>query len=363
MNLNYVVQIRGEKTYTELFKIALAEGEFNRIYVAVAYATIGGVKAIEDTFRHQKWDEIVKQWLVGIDWCRSDPAALVRIATTKASELRIPNGNSLVQTSGCTPRDTFHPKLFLLQGESTNAIICGSGNLSANGLLRGCECGSLVITTPSDTESTFQFSQLMQWFDSSWTTATAYEAIRAKYESICSELVRSSQFVPTEDDAIPIAPGHRPLRRGLSEAQLRELRTFDHLWIDAGALGGNLGHGVPGNQLDMTRYMRVFFRAPAFDLLPNTKIGAIDLEWDGSICMDRTLKFGDNGMDKLNVPPPGTRGARYYVGKTLLFTRLPDGRFKFEVGDASQRRKWKSRSLRRGSNYRIGNGRREWGLF
>ena len=101
------------------------------------------------------WARMRKRWLVGIDWCRSDPPALKRLADMANSEIRIPNGGSLVASAGCTPRDTFHPKLFVFAAPSAYAVICGSGNLSANGFSRGCEVGSfLLVNRASANEAT-----------------------------------------------------------------------------------------------------------------------------------------------------------------------------------------------------------------
>jgi hypothetical protein len=53
------------------------------MFAAVAYATVGGVSIIENIFREEfgtkNWDSMSKQWLVGIDWCRSDPRALSQL--------------------------------------------------------------------------------------------------------------------------------------------------------------------------------------------------------------------------------------------------------------------------------------------
>src|SRR4029453_851837 len=96
---------------------------------------------------------------------------------------------------------------------------------------------------------------LQRWFNSAWRKADRFDVIEAEYKGRCDALLRRGMSVPIEDDVPPIEPTVRRTR-GLSEHQLRQLRTYDNFWIEAGGLGYNLGPGVPGNQLDMTRYTR-----------------------------------------------------------------------------------------------------------
>jgi hypothetical protein len=244
-------------------------------------------------------------------------------------------------------------------GKSSAAIICGSGNLSANGLTKGCEVGSVCLIKTASPTSHPQFANLQKWFRAAWNDADSYDALHANYKARCDALVKDKKPVPTEDDAKP--PEEAGARRGLSEIQMRQLRTYDHLWIEAGSLGANLGPGIPGNQLDMTRLTRVFFGVPPEHVEPNTILDHVTLRWEGEVIPNRTVKFGDNGMDKLNVPPPGNRGALFYKNKTLLLTREPNGSYEFTVGGDAERAAWLRRSKRLNANYNV--GQRLWGLF
>jgi hypothetical protein len=365
MNPNYIVQTRHGPKYTELFSLASQAAPYTKFMAAVAYATVGGVHELDRLMRglHGKsWDDLDKRWLVGIDWCRSDPAALARLVDLPKSQVRVPNGKVLIQRENCTPSDTYHPKLFILQSQETDAIICGSGNLSANGLRRGCECGNIFVHhTGGPAEPENETTDLLKWFRTTWERADPYAAIRSAYESTCKTRARTRSLAPTDDDLQPPESPTSGQKRGLTEQQIRQLRIFDNFWIEAGALGANLGRGVPGNQLDMKRFTRAFFGAPIEDVPPNTIIDEVTLLWRGNKFAGRTLKFGDNAMDKLNVPPAGNRGLTYYRDKTLLFTRLPDGSFRFTVGSARQKQDWKARSSKRGILAKVGP--REWGLF
>jgi hypothetical protein len=312
MRNEYVVQTSA-KEYIELFDTALSDTNYTHFAAAVAYASLSGVRVLNQRISGRigsAWQRINKRWLVGIDWCRSDPPALARLDGMSHSKVRVPNGGALVQTAGCRPRKPFHPKLFIFRGLHSNAIICGSGNLSANGLTGGCECGS-IFRFSSRVHP--QLVSLQGWFNNAWRAAANFQDIAETYKRRCDELVRTRTAVPIEDDITPAEPTPRRIR-GLSEEQIRQLRTYDNFWIEAGALGANLGPGIPGNQLDMTRYTRAFFGAPPAHVQPNDIIDHVTLVWDGIPYTDRTLKFGDNGLYKLNVPPAGARGPLVYRG-------------------------------------------------
>ena len=362
MSLQYVIQ-PSHGPYSELFNVAIRQGQFTSLQVAVAYATIGGVRVLTQILEEHlqsSWTSMNKSWLVGIDWCRSDPSALTQLANLPNSQLRVPAGAQLVRNPGCNPTQTFHPKLFLLTGPETASLISGSGNLSANGMLRGCECGSLFIYR-NERQETERFpgreiTRVQQWFDDAWLIATNYGDISESYQKACIKRARGQVLMPTDDDAVIVQP------RGLNAIQLQQLRTFDHLWIEPGDLGSNLGKGRPGNQLDMKRFTRVFFGATAEDLQPETPIADLTLNWKGVSHPARTLKYGDNTMDKLNIPSAGDRGEMFYRGTTLLFTRSAPSLFEFTVGKATEKARWRRLSVQRGV-IMPAIGRREWGVF
>lgn len=360
MSRHYVVQSWQSASYTDLFEQALERGPYRQMDVAIAYATIGGVRALERVFiSHPKggWLESRKRWLVGIDWCRSDAAALRRLAALPSSRVRIANGDVVLSRPGCRPVTTYHPKLFMLHGIRKAAIVCGSGNLSANGMLRGCECGHLaILNSGGGSRQNVEFRYLRSWFDDAWRRATPCSVLIDRYASLAKRNVNMVVATDLDEDS------QTPIRRGLSPLQIKELRAYDHFWIDAGALGANLGHGRPGNQLDMPRFCRVFFGAPALDLPPETEIDHVTLVWNGRRFAGCTLKFADNHMDKLNIPLAGERGPHFYSGKTLMFTRRNDGLFVFSVGEGAVAREWHLRS--RSRRYKLaGNSKRRWGLF
>ena len=112
MSFSYIVQYESRR-YSDLFRIALQSGSFDSIDAAVAYATVGGVAVLTNLFSDllgDSWPRMKKRWLIGIDWCRSDPPALRMLAELKRSDVRVPDGANLVGRPACAPTVTFHPK-------------------------------------------------------------------------------------------------------------------------------------------------------------------------------------------------------------------------------------------------------------
>jgi hypothetical protein len=210
-----------------------------------------------------------------------------------------------------------------------------------------------------------QLVKLLSWFDATWKEADSYDELKDAYVNRCKQLLQKrDMFVPTEDDLTPDEFTRvRVQRKPLSELQIRQLQTYDNFWIEAGALGGNLGPGKPGNQLDMTRYTRVFFGFPAIDIALNKIIGHVTLIWNDKAYRERTIKFGNNGMDKLNVPPAGDYGPLFYKNKAFLFTRNVDGSFLFNVDENEDFAKWRKLSKELNAYYTMSPSGREWGLF
>lgn len=365
MASRHLVQRSVGPRYTDLFRHALVDRQYADLAGAVAYATVGGVAILEKVLSDAtgpSWPGLRKRWLVGVDWCRSDPPALARLSQLPTSEVRVPGGAAIVTRAGCSPSVTFHPKLYLLSGDQAQAVICGSGNLSANALLRGCECGHLLTEDRGPgPDSDPHVTELSRWFEEAWDAGTPYDSIADAYERRCIARIRSGALAPTEDDEPPPLAGGGSPRAALTDQQLRELRTFPQLWVEAGALGANLGQGRPGNQLDMKRFTRVFFGVAPLDVPNDTELRRVTLIWRGEPYPDRTLRYANNGMDKLNVPP--VADPRFYENKTLLLRRRDDGSFDFEVGGARLRKDWLRRSRTGGAVYTMSPGRRRWGLF
>lgn len=132
-------------------------------------------------------------------------------------------------------------------------------------------------------------------------------------ESSVAEVQRAGQD-ETEDAEFLV--GSNALTEALTNAQT--------LWVETDRLYANLANGV-GNQLDTPRGTRVFFGFPPDQVDLNTVLGHIELQVPGFEPETRSVRFGNNAMDKVNLPRPGLRGPANYDNSYLIFDRLGTG--------------------------------------
>lgn len=340
--------------YADLIRDAVASARPTRILGALAYATHSGVAELNDALQDVKaWRNASKQWLVGIDHCRSDPVALAHLDSAPRSSLRIFDGAHVCRTPGCVPCSSYHPKLYLLRGGAHPATIVGSGNLSRTGLRYGVEAAAAIAGKDVKAEG------ITKWFRATWRTATPFDEIAEQYAKQHASLDNRRHPAPTEDDATP----QSALKGGqLGPADLRRLRVCSHLWVEAGQLTRNRGPSQPGNQLMMKRNSRVFFGFSAADLPQNSAVGSIAIRYGSDTRSDCPLRFSDNSMDVLTLPVPGDGGPDAYDHKTLHFKRVDVRTFVLTIGGSKATGRWQRRSVTVGGAHRMKSGRR-WGVY
>ncbi len=358
----YVTQPWGSGTYLSLFQVACRNISHSNFDVAVAYATLSGVELIEPLIR--SWQDVEKRWLVGIDWCRTEPLALDKIASFPNSEVKIHDGENLVNRAGCVPLLPFHPKTFIFGSDDAIAIIAGSGNLSRNGLSRGHELGMLLLLKKplaiQEKPLWKACQKVLKWFDHEWGNASALRRVRNRYAQIYERSPNLKTPAPVDDDTSPA-----PRRRALTPDQLRKLRVCRQLWVEVGNLHKNRGPGKPGNQLMLSPMTRVFFGFPARDLPRDTRIGYVKIEYKRHLRPDCSLRFSNNSMDVLTLPVPGAEGPSSYDQKTILFERIVKAGarcFVLTVGSKAMVNQWRQRSQSVSGDFSMSSGRK-WGVF
>ena len=343
-------------SYVDGVAAAYARIRPTQMMAAVAYATHSGVAELLGRLDdNASWESVRKRWLIGIDFCRSDPVALAELNTLPKSHVRIHDGTFVAGRSGCCPRASFHPKVYAFRRKSKKAVVVGSGNLSRTGLCAGIEAGA-VVADPSVSA----FRQVRTWFDSHWQTATPLSAIADHYEAQYRAAANRRHPTPTDDDAAPTSVG---TGRQLTPIQLRKLNVCKHLWIEAGNLHLNRGPNRPGNQLMLKRNSRVFFGFPARDLSRDSTLGDVAIDCGGTVRSDCSLRFSNNGMDVLTLPLPGSHGPAKYDQETLCFEQIGLRRFRLTVGRRRDVASWKRRSKAVEGHFRMSSGGREWGVF
>ncbi len=261
------------------------------------------------------YDGCKKRWLIGIDWCRTEPIALELLAGMPESSVRIVDGSFIVGRRGCTPRLPWHPKVLILRGRGAIGVASGSGNLSRNGMTQGHEVGTAaVVSQPRSAVERHvrdECTQIASWFDRAWMSADRFSAVEREYRA---RFATTQEKPPvTDDDTLP---GTR--RRGLDLDRIQKLRSGSKLWIEAGNLHENLGAGQPGNQLMLSAMTRVFFGVGPEDVPNNTHLGYYNIRYGATLRTNCSLRYSDNSMDVLTLPLPGSEGPGSYDQRSPL---------------------------------------------
>lgn len=359
-----VTQPHRDIEYRSLLEAAIQQRKVVRFDAAVAYATYGGVKCLLellDGMPSRQWDNTEKRWLIGIDWMRSEPAALDFLASLNKSTVRIHDGRKVVDRAGCTPRLPFHPKTFLVQGDGYAGAVIGSGNLSKNGLSRGHEVGVAITVGGAVSEGPAgnQVAALSRWFEGLWRKSAKWNAIRGDYLGIYKSRRNFTALVPTDDDSADTdALQVYGSSRGFTPEQLRQLRAAENLWIAGGKLTTNRGSAHPGNQLMMRRFTRVYFGFEAKDLPRNSDVGSVSVRYRSQVRDVSPIRFSDNSMDVITLPLTGPGGPVTYDHRILHFERIDEGQYLLRVRPLSELSKFQARSDQLGANFAMSSGRK-----
>lgn len=366
----FVTQPYGGAEYRSLLVDAMTHATFTHLDVAVAYATMPGVRTMREAVEGVPggvWNSLKKRWLVGIDYYRSQPTALDALAGLSHSRLKVPDGLAVLGQQRCTPLVSYHPKTFIFTGPKSIAVISGSGNLSQFGLKAGQEVGSvLLVAKPAGTQERELWKSLQgvkAWYDSKWPQADSFARVRDEYKRQYESIDNLNAPTPTEDDATTSMHASRVGRAmGFDARQLRQLRVAGSLWIEAGNVTKNRGKDKPGNQLMLRRMTRVFFDMPARDVPENTSIGEVSVRINGGTDHICSLRFSDNSMDVLTLPIPEENGLDAYDGETLLFERREDGTFDLSTLSSAGVQAARRRSRAVDGLFQM-KGNREFGIY
>ncbi len=321
----------------------------NEYYAAVAYATLSGCRIICEQLRNaSEWLGCGKKWLISIDFGRTEPDALEYLAELPQAEVRIPNGKTVLQTAGFIPPVVFHSKAHLSRGGSSRkalaplGVFIGSANLTGSGLTNGYECGVMerwtAPLTRSDRRAMHDVLRNLTLLEGLWHAADPLDEILPTYRRIWSQSPPPAKIV--DEEPIPDTGSDGDILRPdlLARAQ--------GLWAEVEELYKNRGRYEAGNQLDLPRGARVFFGFPPDAVPRNTIFGNVVITCEGYDPVVRSMRFGNNMMDKINLPVPGKAGPKTYDHSFLLFERngidaLGRPVFGLRLGKASDVKKWK----------------------
>lgn len=303
-------------------------GEFTEIEAAVAYASNRGVALLTERLsRLPAWESASKRFLISIDFGITEPQALARLAAIPNADVRVPNGQAVLSSSRLQPPSTFHPKGYLFRTsnwEAPSALVIGSANMSVSALATGSE----LITTQAwsgqlsagEKKALAGAQPYLPWFDDAWASADLLKDVLAQYRT-AHKRVPSPRNPPEERTPATRNYSASTTTSEATGALAVQLASASALWLRTENLYGNLQRGRLGNQLDTPRGTRVFFGFPTTRVPRNTIFGHIDVQVPGYRAVSRSVRFGNNDMDKVNLPVPGTDGPPSYDDAHLIFDR------------------------------------------
>jgi HKD family nuclease len=348
----------------DVIKSVASSTRFDRVRAAVAYASASGCRDLDIALSNanRAWKSVEKKWLLSIDFGHSDPRAIRYLKRLPKSQVRIYDGKNVLQRK-LRPATTFHPKTFVFDragsfGPRSLGFVLGSANLTFGGLDSNIEhvVGMRFSSTIGKIEKKLfePVSTFEEWWDLAWLTADqATTAFLLKYQGLRKK--------------------HRPQvrdRRGTTSrrklpAPLSQLRAFARwgsakcFWIETENMYKNRGKHAPGNQLDARRGTRVYFGFPYQDVARNTKLGPVKMKFGNRTAQsDRSIWFGNNFMDKIHLPVPGTHGPAQYDHSVVHFRRIGPREFAVSLGNRREALKWRRQSNQQGMLHRLGAGRR-----
>jgi HKD family nuclease len=113
--------------------------QFHSFQAAVAFAKLSGVQFLEKSLRHfgERGGDI--RMVVGIDQFVTSSEALAKLLDSVGS-----NGQIWINHDS-RPYITFHPKLYLFEGDADALLIIGSGNLTQGGIQTNDEASSVNV--------------------------------------------------------------------------------------------------------------------------------------------------------------------------------------------------------------------------
>lgn len=336
-----------------------------RMLCSMAYASFSGCKMLHEYLFNAipRWESVRKDWLVGLDNGITEPKSLEYLANLKNSTVHLYDADYLLDNN-LHARQKFHTKIYFFESDKNGSIgmFSGSANLTLSGLFLNTEQAvSSILTNPTtddekliSTRIHIQSQNFKHLFDKHPIFSVE---IYKRYKELSKQ---KQELVKNEDERR--AP--KSISADNPEFNLNKATTIanaNNYWVEVKYVVANLGTGRSGNQIDLQRGSRVFFGFNVGKVPKNTVFGKITINYKNKD-NDCNMRFGNNQMDKLNLPAPSDLGLDTYENKILLFTRISDESFTLQVLPLSNIRKFIKLSVEQNSSYKMKSGRK-YGVF
>lgn len=240
--MKYKLIAQGTNCYNSLSKELKHIGkqfDVDRLDVAVAYATLPGIKVIESAL-----DNVISssRWIIGLDDAISQPEALKYLLNKKNTEVRI---------AKMTPTKRFHPKLYCIWSSMNNSRFIsaiGSGNMTLNGLRNNGEVAVLLSAETEDEAYDLRSQWLAMWKLGNPLTEKIITEYSKQYKQGASQRKKLSDagISPPEPDPHDFVGEESEFDGDPSKASIA--------WLEAGSASAG------GRDLEFPKQMMPFFR-------------------------------------------------------------------------------------------------------
>lgn len=188
---------KGNVSLEDALSKAAGSTKFDQLEVAVAYATLQGIKTLTKLLSRlpaESW------WIIGLDDAISQPEAIEHLMALPGTHVRL---------AALAPQRRFHPKLYCLSSSAhpdRGVSAVGSSNMTLNGLRKNGEA-AVILTAESAAET----QTLREQWSSLWALGTnatqaAVDDYKVRYKAArkARKIVESLGAAPPEPE--PDAP-------------------------------------------------------------------------------------------------------------------------------------------------------------
>ncbi len=192
---------KGSVSLEDALSNAAGLTKFDQLEVAVAYATLQGIKTLAKLLSGlpaESW------WIIGLDDAISQPEAIEHL-------LALPNAH--VRLATLAPQRRFHPKLYCLSSSThpdRGISVVGSGNMTLNGLRKNGEAAVLLTAENAAETQTLREQWSSLWALGTDATQAAVDDYKVRYKAArkARKIVEDLGAAPPEPE--PDAPVELP---------------------------------------------------------------------------------------------------------------------------------------------------------
>ncbi len=212
MRIEFLGQgLQGESSAGSKLLEALQDARYSKFTAFIAFAATAGISSIKEAIIQSK--RHIHEWnvFVGVDHQGTSQEALQML-------LELDIGTTVYYTKSPV---TFHPKIYLLEGESECLAIVGSSNLTGGGLFRNLEASTVIyVDGEEDEQGHTLIRQIRQYY------ASMLSGEDANVQRLTGDLIeelRDARIIPTERERRRLHSVKRQERSGVTNAAARRI--------------------------------------------------------------------------------------------------------------------------------------------